>query len=114
MADPQIVYHVLGAFLLIMVLLDSRRMQKFFSGRYLLFLGEISFAMYLLHFLVLGSFSSFVFLKLEPIMPYAGAFTVSFLSSAMLIFFVSYLMYEYVDKKAVQFSHFVYERIFKG
>jgi len=114
MADPQIVYHVLGAFLLIMVLLDSRRMQKFFSGRYLLFLGEISFAMYLLHFLILGSFSSFVFLKLEPVMSYAGAFAISFVLSVALIVLVSYLMYEYVDKKAVKFSHLLYEHVFKS
>lgn len=111
--NPAVVYHILGSFLVIMVLLDSRRMQKFFSGRYLLFLGEISFAMYLLHFIILGSFSSFIFLKLEPILPYWEAFMITFLLSVGLIFGVSYLAYVYVDKRAVQLSHMIYDRLFK-
>jgi len=111
--DPEVVYHVWGAFLVILVLLDSRRMQKFFAGKYLLFLGEISFAMYLLHFIILGSFSSFVFLKMQPLVPYAGAVIISFILSVALIFVTSYLMYRFVDKQAVKLSHLVYERVFK-
>ena len=49
-------YHIVGAFFLMIVLLDSKKMQRFFSYKYFLFLGEISFAMYLLHFIILGSF----------------------------------------------------------
>lgn len=111
--EPAIVYHVVGSFLVIMVLLDSKRMQKFFSWKYLLFLGEISFAMYLLHFIILGSFGSFVFLKLAPHVSYAINFIVSFVLSVGLIFLTSYLMSLYVDKRAVRLSHFLYERIFK-
>jgi len=112
-ADSQIIYHVLGSFLVILVLLDSKRMQKFFALRYLLFLGEISFAMYLLHFIILGSFSSFVFLRLEPVMSYAGAVASSFVLSVALIFAASYAMYRLVDKQAVRLSHFVYSHVFK-
>ena len=113
LADSGVLYHIIGASLLILVLLDSKKMQKIFSFRYLLFLGEISFAMYLLHFIILGSFSSFVFLELEPHLPYLGAFLTSFILSVGLIFAVSYLMYLYVDKKAVRLSKLVYERMFK-
>ncbi len=113
LSEPEIVYHVLGAACIILVLLDSKKLQNFFSYKYFLFLGKISFAMYLLHFIILGSFSSFVFLKLEPIMPYAEAFAISFISSVALTFSLSYLMYRYVDKKAVHFSHLIYERLFR-
>jgi len=110
--NPAIVYHVLGAFLLIAVLLDSRRMQKFFSYKYFLFLGEISFAMYLLHFLILGSFGSFIFLKMEPYFPYTGAVIISFILSLGLIFAASYLMYVHIDKRTARFSHAIYSRLF--
>lgn len=104
--------HVIGAFLIILVLLDSKLMQRFFSLRYFIFLGEISFSMYLLHFLVLGSFSSLVFVKLEPHMSYAGAALFSFASSVGLIFAVAYLSYRYVDRGAIRLSKLVYQRIF--
>ncbi|MEI6588178.1 MAG: acyltransferase [Candidatus Moraniibacteriota bacterium] len=113
LSEPEIVYHVLGAFCVILVLLDSKKLQKFFSYKYFLFLGEISFAMYLLHFLILGSFSSFVFLKLVPLMSYAEAFGISFILSVALTFALSYLMSKYVDKRAVRFSHKLYERLFQ-
>ena len=112
LSSPATLYHILGAFLLMVVLLDSRKMQKFFSYKYFLFLGEVSFAMYLLHFIILGSFSSFIFLKLEPIMAYPYAVAISFAASLPIILLVSYLAYELVDKKAVNFSHFLYQKLF--
>ena len=113
LVNSAVLYHIMGAFFVILVLLESKRMQKIFSFRYLLFLGEISFAMYILHFIILGSFSSFVFLKLEPHLPYIDAFLISFALSVALIFLVSYLVYLYVDKKAVHLSKLVYKLAFK-
>lgn len=111
--DPVVFYHIMGAFLIIVVLLDSKRMQKFFSFKYLLFLGEISFAMYLLHFVIMGSFSSFIFLKVVPYFSYANAFLITLCLSIILIFILSHLMHLHIDKKAVQLSKLLYERIFK-
>jgi peptidoglycan/LPS O-acetylase OafA/YrhL len=113
LVNSAVLYHILGAFLLILVLLNSKRMQKIFAHKYLLFLGEISFSMYLLHFIVLGSFSSFIFINLAPRMQYAPAFLLTFVTSLALIIALSYLMYLYVDMKAVRFSKLVYNRVFK-
>jgi peptidoglycan/LPS O-acetylase OafA/YrhL len=111
--DPAVLWHVLGAFLLMVVLLESARVQKIFSLRPILFLGKISFTMYLLHLIILGSFSSFVFLKLLPILGYNYSVLSSFLISLPVIFLLSYLMYVYVDKKAVNLSHRIYELMFR-
>ncbi len=112
-AEPAVFYHVMGSFLLMIVLLESKRMQNFFARKTFLFLGEISFTMYLLHFIIMGSFSSFVFLKLQPIMSYHFAVALSLLASLPVIIFVSYVAHIYVDKKSVNFSHFVYEKFFR-
>ena len=79
----------------------------------MLFLGEISFSMYLLHFIILGSFSSFIFSKLEPHLPYGGAFLSVFAVSVVLILALSYLAYLYVDKKAAAVSRSIYDYAFK-
>lgn len=113
LANSAALYHILGAFLLVLVLLNSKSMQKALTQRWLLFLGDISFSIYLLHFIILGSFSSFLFLKLEPHMLYGQAFLLTFFVSISLIVALSYLMYLYVDLKAVHFSKFVYNRLFK-
>lgn len=112
LANSAVFYHILGAFLLMIVLLDSRRMQKLFSFKYLLFLGEISFAMYILHFIILGSFSSFIFIILQPHVPYVVDFLISFLLSVGVIFLISYWVYEYVDKRAVRLSKYIYAKFF--
>ena len=113
LSNSAVFYHILGAFLLMIVLLDSKKMQKVFSFKYLLFLGEISFAMYILHFIILGSFSSFIFIYLKPHVPYMADFIISFLLSVGVIFLISYWVYEYVDKRAVYLSKFIYAKIFK-
>jgi peptidoglycan/LPS O-acetylase OafA/YrhL len=111
--DAAVTYHILGAFLLMIVLLESRLLQKVFSLRPILFLGEISFMLYLLHFLILASFSSFLFLRLQNTMTYVQASGVTFAVSLPVIFLVSYLAYIFVDKKAVNFSRLVYQKFFK-
>ncbi|MEI8343963.1 MAG: acyltransferase [Candidatus Moraniibacteriota bacterium] len=111
--EPPVFYHIVGAFFLMVVLLESKRLQKFFANKLFLFLGKISFTMYLLHFTIMGSLSSYIFLKLLPIVSYHGAVAWSFLTSLPVIFLVSYAAYIFVDKKAVSFSHFVYEKLFK-
>ena len=87
-------------------------MQRLFSWKYFLFLGDISFTMYLLHFVIMGTFSSFVFLRLQPIMSYPSAVLGSFLLSVPVIFGVAYLAHIHIDRKSVAFSQFFYEKIF--
>jgi peptidoglycan/LPS O-acetylase OafA/YrhL len=111
--NPPIVYHNLGAFLVILVMLYSLRLQKIFSLRPLVFLGEISYAIYLSHFFILGSLASFVFLILVSHVPYTAAVITAFLLSLVLILPFSYWITMHVDKKSVQLSRLVYERLFK-
>jgi len=112
--DSAVLFHILGAFLVILILLNSRRMQKVFHNKTFLFLGEISFAMYLLHFVLLGSFSSYIFVKLLPYVSYAGAFCLSFVFSCALLFILSYFTHVHIDTRAVAFSKLVYRKYFQN
>jgi peptidoglycan/LPS O-acetylase OafA/YrhL len=113
LSDAPAFFHTIGAFMAMIVLLDSKRLQKFFSHKYLLFLGKISFSLYLLHFIVIGTFSSFVFVKLAPFLPYQANFLTMFTLSLPVIFLLSYGATKYIDKYSMNASHLVYEKIFK-
>ncbi|SFJ59737.1 Peptidoglycan/LPS O-acetylase OafA/YrhL, contains acyltransferase and SGNH-hydrolase domains [Paenibacillus sp. UNC496MF] len=67
-----------GSFLLLLGLLLSPRVQHLLTGRAMRMLGRLSFSVYLVHFAVLCSWSSWLFARLHSAIPYplAVAFTV--------------------------------------
>ncbi len=101
-----------GAFLLILAIQQSPNLQRFFSSKALAFLGNISFSMYLIHAIVIRTFTCFVFIKTFSTFGYNVSFLVAFIPSIILIFFLSYYMTNYVDKKSLDISQSVYKRYF--
>lgn len=106
-------FHITGAFLIMTVLLETQWLQKIFSAKILLYVGKISYSVYLLHFVVMGSFSSFVFLKLYPLFSYHAAAAITFLLSLPVIFFAAHLSQRYVEKGAWNLSEFAYKKVFR-
>jgi len=105
---PEVTYHIIGAGMTIYVLLNSRRMQNFFSSPVPVFLGKISYSLYLIHFLVISSFTCALFLVLYPALPYGAAVLISCVCSLFLIIPLSYLFYKYVDTAGVELSKLFY------
>jgi len=101
-----------GAFLLILAVQLSAKLQDFFSSKALAFLGNISFSMYLIHTIILRSVTSFTFLKIIGYCSYNISFIISFISSIVIIFVLSYFMTIYVDKNSLVASKYVYNRFF--
>lgn len=94
------------------VLLNSQRMQKAFSSTVPVFLGKISYSLYLVHFLVISSFTCALFLALYPELPYGAAVLTSCILSLLLIVPLSYIFYKYVDTTGVKLSKSFYNRLF--
>ena len=65
------------------------------------FLGDISYSLYVTHFLVIGSFASWLFLLLIQHMTYLSASLMSILISLPIIITISYIMTKYIDKPSV-------------
>ena len=105
---PEVTYHIIGAGMTIYVLLNSRLLQNFFSSPVPVFLGKISYSLYLIHFLVISSFTCAVFLVLYPVLPYGAAALISCVLSLFLIIPLSYLFYKYVDTAGVEVSKLFY------
>jgi len=106
-------YHIVGAFMVMLVLLDSYRIQKILSWKPFLQLGKISFSMYLFHFVILGSFSSFIFLKLYHALSYPLSVLLTFALSLPLIFFVGWASQAYIEKGCLNLSQWVYAKVFE-
>jgi peptidoglycan/LPS O-acetylase OafA/YrhL len=106
------IYHIAGAGMIVYVLLNSQLLQKTFSSPVPLFLGKISYSLYLVHFLVISSFTCVLFLILYPVLPYGAAVLTSCILSVLLIVPLSYLFFKYVDTSGVEFSKYVYNRLF--
>ena len=105
---PKVTYHIIGAGMIMYVLLNSRRLQNFFSSPVPVFLGKISYSLYLIHFLVISSFTCALFLVLYPVLPYGAAVLISCVCSLFLIIPLSYLFYKYVDTAGVELSKLFY------
>lgn len=112
--NPVVFYHIIGSFFVMLALLNSNKLKSALSNNIIYFLGKISFSMYLIHLIILSSFSSYLFIKLTPYFSYNVNFIITFCSSTILIIIISYLMYKYVDEKGIHFSYYVHNKIRKS
>ncbi|MGE5458177.1 MAG: acyltransferase family protein [Methanococcaceae archaeon] len=110
---PKMTYHIIGAGMIMYVLLNSRWLQNVFSSPVPVFLGKISYSLYLVHFLVISSFTCALFLALYPVLSYGAAVLISCASSLLLIMPFSYLFYKYIDTAGVELSKIVYNWLVK-
>jgi len=105
---PKLTYHIIGAGMIMYVLLNSHQLQNFFSSPVPVFLGKISYSLYLTHFLVISTFTCALFLFLYPVFTYGVAVLFSCVLSLFLILPLSYLFYKYVDIAGIELSKSFY------
>ncbi|MCX7116936.1 MAG: acyltransferase [Legionellales bacterium] len=97
-------WHMIAAFLLLGCLIESPRLQAFFTHRFVLFFGYISFSFYLFHYIVFLSLGSFVFVSLIDHTSYWIAAWSSGIISFIVVIPLSLLMTKILDQPAVHIS----------
>ena len=107
-------YHMFGAGLVLFSLLNLPALQSVLSRSVFVFLGKISFSLYILHFLLLGSLGCAIFCFVAPHLSYHSAFLVTFLLTVPVMLIASALTYRFVDQKGVKLSQMVYEHTITG
>ena len=112
--DYTLIINLVGAFSLVALIQHSKTTQKILSINAFSFLGNVSFSVYLIHILILSSFSSLFFLKINFYLNYNLAFMMTLLISILLIYGLSYLMTLFIDKKSVSASVFIYKSLFQA
>ncbi|MWC30718.1 acyltransferase family protein [Paenibacillus sp. MMS18-CY102] len=108
-----VLYHIAGAFLILVALLNTTKIQHLLSTRLFVFLGKISFSLYLIHVIVIGSLTSFVFIHMAGYVGYSTAVFLSGLLTLPIMLIISYFMYKYVDYNGIKLANKIYSRIFK-
>lgn len=90
-------YHLAGAGLLLAGVLGLPGLQKFFSAGPFVFLGKISYSLYLLHFPVVATFSCWFFLEFQDKWGYHLTVGLDFLCTTAIVVLVSALSERYVE-----------------
>ena len=92
-----VLYHMAGAFLLTAGVLGCEGLQKFFSWKPFLYLGDISYSLYLLHFPVIATFSCWFFLGVHETFGYHLTAALNFVLTTALVLLLSTLSRNYLE-----------------
>ena len=86
-------YHILGAAFVMTALLKLPWLQSILSRKPLVLLGKLSFSLYLLHTIIMGSLANHLFALFTQHLSYLAAFVMTFTITLPVIFIASYLAY---------------------
>jgi peptidoglycan/LPS O-acetylase OafA/YrhL len=104
--------HIWGAILLLAAILSLPQVQRGLATRWLRYLGRVSFALYAVHILVIGSVGSACFIWLEPQIGYAFASLVVLAIVTVTSLAAAELLTRYIDEPAIRRSGQLYQRVF--
>lgn len=104
-------YHSLAATGILLVIFRFGYIQKLFSGRMFVYLGQRSFSLYVFHVIAINSVTSFLFVQLFPVLPYSTAFGMSVLLTIPLILLASEGLYRFVELQSHRFSDLISHRL---
>lgn len=97
-------YYTTGVSLLLLVFVNSTLFNKLFSGKIFIFLGRISFSLYLIHLLVIFAVSSRVYEALYRYMYDVAGVPLTLVISTAVLLSVSWLFYRFVDVYAIKMA----------
>ncbi|MGG4341962.1 acyltransferase family protein [Paenibacillus lautus] len=90
-------YHVIGSFLILIALLNSRWLQALFQHKLFAYLGKISFSLYLVHFTIICTLGCHLFLLFSTFLSYGWNIMVTSLITVPVIFGAAHAFYRLVD-----------------
>ncbi|RJP49012.1 MAG: acyltransferase [Anaerolineaceae bacterium] len=103
-------YHVLGGAMILLAAILSPTLQARLNGDWFRSLGHVSYSIFTLHFIVLGSFSSFLYYMLYPRMGHHGAAWISIGLSIPLILLLAKYAARYVDDNVSRLADWIGQR----
>ena len=101
-----VIYHIAGAFLLMAGVLGCNWLKWFFSRKPFLYLGKISYSLYLLHFPVIATFSCWFFLSFQENLGYGLTVGIDFVLTTLLVLFLSGLSKRYLEPTGARLEKF--------
>lgn len=103
-AHKPVFYHVLGAFVLILTTRLFAEAREVFSSRPFRFLGRISYSLYLIHFPLICSVATGLFLVLLPHLGYAATISLIFVVMVPVVLAAAFLFTRLVDEPSIRLA----------
>jgi peptidoglycan/LPS O-acetylase OafA/YrhL len=105
-----IFYYIIGAFLLFFALSRLSFSIKVFSSKVAVYIGKISFSIYLLHFIVIFSLSSYIFVWLKNDINASNelSFIVTSVVTIVVTILLSHIFHHYIELKSINWSQSLY------
>ena len=98
---------MVGALALFLLTLHSPLARRVFTRPSFLFLGKVSYSLYGIHFIIIGSFMSWLFLAALPAFGYAGAAVLAFLAMFVVTLVCAKVMGDTVDNFSIYLARLV-------
>jgi peptidoglycan/LPS O-acetylase OafA/YrhL len=104
------IYHIIGGFLLFFALSRLSFSIKVFSSKVAVYLGKISFSIYILHFIVISSLSSYIFVWLKNNTNASNelSFIVTSVMTIVVTILLSHIFHHYIELKSINWSQSLY------
>jgi peptidoglycan/LPS O-acetylase OafA/YrhL len=102
--SPMVLKHEIVALLLFFGVIMSSQFRSVFSGQILVWLGKISFSVYLLHFPILFTFGAAIFVFVYPSYGYVAACLSTCLISGTATIAISVYFEKIIDRRAIALS----------
>ena len=98
-------YMYVSSAVIILILTRSALMQKVFNLRILQFIGRVSYSFYLIHVVILCSFSSFIILQLmKTTMSYKLICLFTLVGTIAFALLISWVLYILVESRSIRWS----------
>ncbi len=105
------IIYLAGATMLILLLLTSYRLNKLFISRIFTYIGKISYSIYAIHFIIMGSLATYTFQRLYPAMSYGRAAAITFAVYVAAVFMSAIVLTKYVDQPSLRLSRYIGTKI---
>jgi peptidoglycan/LPS O-acetylase OafA/YrhL len=101
---PRTGFDMLAAICLFSGVLFLKPVQRFLEIRVLSYIGTISYSLYAVHFMIMGSLSCALYLLMYETLGHTGSVILSFAVSMVAIVGTAHLVHNYVDHLFIQLS----------
>ncbi|RDY31789.1 acyltransferase family protein [Lachnotalea glycerini] len=106
-----IIFYVIGSTLLFWVLLNSERLQWVFNVRVLQLLGKYSFGIYLVHFPIIATFSSWFLVRMNGSIDYNLIMLLDFVLTVPLVLICATIVTRFVEPLGNRLANYVLNKI---
>jgi peptidoglycan/LPS O-acetylase OafA/YrhL len=104
-------YPMLSAVLIFVLVASNNKIKGYLSLPVFQFFGHISYGLYTMHLLIIGSFSSWLFLRLNNLLGYNISFIIAVSIGFPIIVLAAYMSTKYVDNPSIRLANYIENKI---